>query len=645
MTIDDTIKAAAKAFGELPEWVRRTEVCRPESVEALDAARVDRAIAMGAPRASIAGHDAHDGNSATNGDWAEMVERVAEEIQESAGSVSAAGARAFAEMALKSAGVDQLRHNLQRAHERILEESDRAERSEKELRDFRAEVDGAFKKHGLSAGPNCVDRLVEQRDDAKSHLDAIAKALHPHWGDTTGNGYHPDQLAGMVAELQAALSREMGRVGDLAAALEAIARIVTPRTAEAEPTFDAVVDAVQRLQKSEAAQAKLVQESNAAIAQLLSELGVVTIPDAIVAVKRLQASASESKAENLSRELTECNAARDRYARRVSQLEKVAETARVFLDDTSGRRVFADREYELAQDLDSALEVIENEGWLKRSLAGKPQPTARDDAKAKDIGAFIPEASKPHPTPVYIASRASIPERSAMWRKLRSDGWRITSSWIDEAGPGQTANYADLWARIEREIRAADMLVFYAESYDFPVKGALVEVGMALGMGKPVIVCMPGVELVDATLRPVGSWIRHPLVTRIDNLREIGAMLGRKPPTLSSRVLRDKTDEYEDRPRKIELTTATLDRVTENLRRAVADQPPLELSKIEASIQAELQDSALIQVVEALHDIWSAVKRVDDINREFRKASVEARKGIQRRLEAIERRVPEGDHR
>lgn len=114
---------------------------------------------------------------------------------------------------------------------------------------------------------------------------------------------------------------------------------------------------------------------------------------------------------------------------------------------------------------------------------------------------------------VYVASRASIPERSAMWRALRDDGLAITSTWIDEAGEGETACMADLWARIEREVSVADALILYAEPDDFPLKGALIEVGMAIGMGKPVLVVAPDVALEAKSMRPLGSWAMHPKVT------------------------------------------------------------------------------------------------------------------------------------
>lgn len=114
---------------------------------------------------------------------------------------------------------------------------------------------------------------------------------------------------------------------------------------------------------------------------------------------------------------------------------------------------------------------------------------------------------------VYVASRASVPERPAMWRRLRDAGYPIISTWIDEAGAGETADNGELWARIAREISGAERLVLYVEPEDFPLKGALVEVGMAIAAGVPVVVVAPNVPLEVHTLRPLGSWAAHPMVT------------------------------------------------------------------------------------------------------------------------------------
>ena len=121
--------------------------------------------------------------------------------------------------------------------------------------------------------------------------------------------------------------------------------------------------------------------------------------------------------------------------------------------------------------------------------------------------------------PIYVASRASLPERGQMWRKFRDQGIPITSSWIDEDGEGATADFSELWTRIAREIAESLTLILYAEPEDFPLKGALIEAGIALGLNRRVIVCLPGVDLDSRSMRPVGSWIKHPLVTRIDDIK------------------------------------------------------------------------------------------------------------------------------
>lgn len=113
---------------------------------------------------------------------------------------------------------------------------------------------------------------------------------------------------------------------------------------------------------------------------------------------------------------------------------------------------------------------------------------------------------------VYVASRASVPKRSEMWRFLRDSGMLINASWIDESGPGETADIAELWARIESEIRRSVGLILYAEAGDFPLKGALIEAGIAIGIGIPIRIVAPKVTLEPVSFRPLGSWVRHPMV-------------------------------------------------------------------------------------------------------------------------------------
>lgn len=124
-------------------------------------------------------------------------------------------------------------------------------------------------------------------------------------------------------------------------------------------------------------------------------------------------------------------------------------------------------------------------------------------------------------TGIYIASRASFPQHPANWRKLRDvEGWNVNCTWIDEAGAGETDDFSELWLRIESEIRDAERLILYVEPEDFPLKGALIEAGMALAMGTPVYIVAKGVTIEKPNFRPIGSWVNHPLVKIVDTMED-----------------------------------------------------------------------------------------------------------------------------
>ncbi len=153
--------------------------------------------------------------------------------------------------------------------------------------------------------------------------------------------------------------------------------------------------------------------------------------------------------------------------------------------------------------------------------------------------------ARSHDEPVlYVASRASLPARPAMWRQLRDEaGWCILSSWIDEAGVGETDDLQELWQRIETEIALCDGLILYVEEEDFPLKGALVEVGMALARDKPVaIVLGRDLKLEAGTLRPLGSWAWHPLCMlhhKLDAARDWLRQVHKKDQAARWQVMRD----------------------------------------------------------------------------------------------------------
>jgi len=121
---------------------------------------------------------------------------------------------------------------------------------------------------------------------------------------------------------------------------------------------------------------------------------------------------------------------------------------------------------------------------------------------------------------IYGASRASIPERPKMWKQLKEEGANIISSWINESRVGETLNFSELWTRIVTEIILCDRLILYVEKTDFPLKGALVEVGIALGLGKPVFIVCNDITLSNRDLKPLGSWAKHPHIKFCSDIRE-----------------------------------------------------------------------------------------------------------------------------
>lgn len=77
---------------------------------------------------------------------------------------------------------------------------------------------------------------------------------------------------------------------------------------------------------------------------------------------------------------------------------------------------------------------------------------------------------------IYTASKT---KHASKWRYLRSVGLPIISTWIDEALPGQTSDFEDLWTRCLNESAEADVMILYREPGE-ELKGAWVELGAAL---------------------------------------------------------------------------------------------------------------------------------------------------------------------
>lgn len=108
---------------------------------------------------------------------------------------------------------------------------------------------------------------------------------------------------------------------------------------------------------------------------------------------------------------------------------------------------------------------------------------------------------------VYVASKSC---HGLMWRNFREAARasvRITSTWIDEDGEGESEDLADLWSRCVDEAAFSSALIAYHEDGEI-WKGAFLEIGVALANGRPVYVVGD----------PPGSWVNHPLVHRCPTL-------------------------------------------------------------------------------------------------------------------------------
>ena len=103
---------------------------------------------------------------------------------------------------------------------------------------------------------------------------------------------------------------------------------------------------------------------------------------------------------------------------------------------------------------------------------------------------------------IYTASKTKY---APMWRLFKELGMNINSTWIYEAGVGESKSFSDLWIRCINEASQCDRLVLYALDQDPPLKGAFVECGAALAAGKELH------AFVDVGLRQL-SFFKHPQV-------------------------------------------------------------------------------------------------------------------------------------
>lgn len=117
---------------------------------------------------------------------------------------------------------------------------------------------------------------------------------------------------------------------------------------------------------------------------------------------------------------------------------------------------------------------------------------------------------------VYTASKLRHAE---MWRTLHMDGVEFTARWprLHVGTVPDDPRYAKIfWVHDEEDVRASDVVLVYAELKD-KLRGALVEAGMAIALGKDVIVVGEHDDF--------GTWQYHPLVHKARNMKQVALLL------------------------------------------------------------------------------------------------------------------------
>jgi len=128
-----------------------------------------------------------------------------------------------------------------------------------------------------------------------------------------------------------------------------------------------------------------------------------------------------------------------------------------------------------------------------------------------DLPIAVPVSSPTTIEPkIYIASKTKHADK---WKALRASGVNIISSWIDEAGEGETVSMEILAVVCIYESQDCDAMIVYREDGDY-LKGAFIEMGVAItDPMKPVLLVGP--------VLPAGSVFTHlPNVFAADTIDE-----------------------------------------------------------------------------------------------------------------------------
>jgi nucleoside 2-deoxyribosyltransferase len=111
---------------------------------------------------------------------------------------------------------------------------------------------------------------------------------------------------------------------------------------------------------------------------------------------------------------------------------------------------------------------------------------------------------------VYTATKLRHRQR---WKSLRSHGRGITftARWpdLEKDQPSSDDEARSNWLKDEEDVRKADVVIVYAEDGDH-LRGALIEAGMAIALGKTVMVVGEHPDF--------GTWRHHPRVVHASDL-------------------------------------------------------------------------------------------------------------------------------
>ena len=113
--------------------------------------------------------------------------------------------------------------------------------------------------------------------------------------------------------------------------------------------------------------------------------------------------------------------------------------------------------------------------------AGFKHKVAVDKANALSQPEAQATGANPYADAIHIASKTKHADR---WKKIASVD-PVSSTWIFEAGEGETSDFNDLWLRCIAEASNSKALVAYHEEGEI-LKGAWMEMGAAMACGVPV---------------------------------------------------------------------------------------------------------------------------------------------------------------